>query len=80
MPNNLSYVNVLSHSPPNVIKCLPNSINNLLSQNSSNIKIFDIKEDYQKAFYKSGFKIKLFYKGSNNNSKENNNKNKTETM
>ena len=74
--NNLCYGNVFSNHPPNIIKRLPNSINDLLSNNSSSQEIFDnTKEDCQKAHDKSGYNSKLLYEQSNNgntNSKENN--------
>ena len=45
--NNLSYINAFSNHPPNIIKCLSNSINDLLLRNSSSNEIFDnTKEDY----------------------------------
>ena len=45
--NNLSYRNAFSNHPPNIIKCLSNSINDLLLRNSSSKEIFDnTKEDY----------------------------------
>ena len=45
------------------IKCLSNSINDLLPRNLSIDKIFDnTKEDYQKELDKSGYKTKFLYK------------------
>ena len=55
-------------------------MNSLLSRNSSSKEIFDnTKEDYQKALNKSGYKNKLLYSESNNNtnSKQNNSINNT---
>ena len=47
--NNLSYIYVFSNNPPDVIKRLLNSVNNLLLRNSSRKEIFDnTKENYQK--------------------------------
>ena len=45
--NNLSYINAFSNHPPSIIKCLSNSINDLLLRNSSSEEIFNnTKEDY----------------------------------
>ena len=76
----MSYINILSNHLLNIIKRLPNSVNNLLPRNSSSKEIFDnTKEDYQKALDKSGYKTKPLYKENNNkgNSKENYSKNNT---
>ena len=52
--NNLRYINVFSNNPPNIIKHLPNSVNNLLLRNSSRKEILDnTKEDYQKGLHTS---------------------------
>ena len=75
--NNLWYIIFFSNHPPNIIKRLPNSINDLLSRNSSSRTIFDnTKEDYQKARDKSGYKSKFLY-NNNTNSKEINSINNT---
>ena len=76
----MSYINILSNHLLNIIKRLPNSVNNLLPRNSSSKETFgNTKEDYQKALDKSGYKTKLLYKENNNNSnsKENYSKNNT---
>ena len=74
--NNLSYKHVSSNHPPNIIKRLPNSINDLLSRNSSSKEVIDnTKKDYQKLLNKSDYKLKLLHKensNNNNNSKEKN--------
>ena len=43
--NNLSYINVFSNHPPNIIKRSPNSISDLLSRNSCSKNIFDKTKD-----------------------------------
>ena len=61
--NNLSYKYVSSNHPLTPIKRLPNSINDLLSRNSSSKQVVDnTKEDYQKVLNKSDYKIKLLWK------------------
>ena len=65
--NKLSYLNISSNYPLNIIKSLSNSINNLLSRNSSSNAIFiNTKESYLKALDKSGYKIKPSYAKYNN--------------
>ena len=50
---------MFSNNPPNITKRLPNSINELLSRNSSSKYIFDNnKVDYQRELDKSSY-IKL---------------------
>ena len=50
---------MFSNNPPNIIKHLPNSINELLSRNSSSKYIFDNnKVDYQRELDKSSYKTK----------------------
>ena len=74
--NNLSCMNGFPNHLSNIIKRLPNSINDLLSRKSSIKDTFcNTKEDYQKALDKSGNKSRLLYKESNSNNtnnKENN--------
>lgn len=67
-PNNkVSYINISSNYPLNIIKSLSNSINNLLSRISSSNAIFiNTKESYLKALDKSGYKIKPSYAKYNN--------------
>ena len=61
--NNFSYKYVSSNHPLTPIKRLPNSINDLLSRNSSSKQVVDnTKEDYQKVLNKSDYKIKLLWK------------------
>ena len=63
-PNDqLLYVNTSSNHPPGIIKQLPISVNNRLSNNSSNQQDFDMsKGEYEKALRESGYKnISLTY-------------------
>ena len=59
----LLYVNTSSNHPPQVIKQLPISTSNRLSNNSSNKQVFYIsKGEYEKALRKSGYKnVSLIY-------------------
>ena len=76
--NNLSYINVSSNHPPNIIKRIPNSINDLPSRNFSSKEIFDnTKKDYQKALNKLGYKIKLLYSINSEEKNSINNRSKT---
>ena len=63
-PNDqLYYVNILSNHPPQIIKQLPISISNRLSNNSSNKQVFDKpKGEYEKVLRKSGYRnVSLVY-------------------
>ena len=62
-PNDrLLYIHSLSNHPPNVIKQIPNSIQEKLSKNSSNGEIFNTaKCEYEDALKKSGFKVDFKY-------------------
>ena len=63
-PNDqILYVNTSSNHPPWIIKQLPISVNNRLSNNSSNKQIFDMsKGEYAKTLRESGYKnISLIY-------------------
>ena len=63
-PNDrLLYVNTSSNHPPQIIKQLPTSISNLLSNNSSKKQVFDIsKGEYEKALRESGYEnVSLIY-------------------
>ena len=54
----LLYIHSLSNHPPNVIKKIPNSIQERLSKNWSNVEIFDKEKcEYEDALKKSGFKV-----------------------
>ena len=59
----LFYVNTSSNHPPQIIKQLPISISNRLSNNSSNKQVFDMsKGEYEKALRESGYKnVSLIY-------------------
>ena len=61
--DHLLYVNTSSNHPPQVIKQLPISISNRLSNNSSNKQVFDMsKGEYEKALRESGYKnVSLIY-------------------
>ena len=59
-PNDqLLYVNTSSKDPPQIIKQLPTSICNRLSNNSSKKQLFDTsKGEYEKALRESGYRHK----------------------
>lgn len=63
-PNdNLYYINILSNHPPNIIKQLPVSIADRLSQNSSSERIFNkAKTEYENALRKCGYQTELKFK------------------
>ena len=60
----LLYVNISSNHPPQIIKQLPMSISNPLSNNSSNKQVFEMSNgEHEKALRESGYKnITLIYK------------------
>ena len=63
-PNDqLLYVNISSNHPQQIIKQLPVSISNRLSNNSSNKQVFDMSKcEYGKALRESGYKnVSLIY-------------------
>ena len=56
------YIHSLSNNPPNIIKQLPNSIQERLSKKSSNEEKFNTaKWEYEDALKKSGFKVDFKY-------------------
>ena len=57
-PNDqLLHVNTSSNHPPQIIKQLPTSISNRLSNNSSNKQVFEMsKGEYEKALRESGYR------------------------
>ena len=58
----LLYIHSLSNHPPNVIKQIPNSIEERLSKNSPNEEILNTtKCKYEDALKKSGFKVDFKY-------------------
>ena len=64
-PNDqLLYVNTSSNHPPQIIKQLPISISNRLSNNSLNKQVFDMsKGEYEKVLRASGYRnVSLVYK------------------
>ena len=78
-PNNtLLYVNKQNNHPPSILKNIPISVNERLSELSSSAEIFkDSVRPYQEALDKSGYNYKLNYlPHANNESSENNKKRK----
>ena len=74
-PNdNLLYIYTSSKHPPQIIKHLPDSIEERLSNNSSNEQIFNsVKPEYEKASKDSGYKnMNLKYRARREHRKENN--------
>ena len=60
--NKISYVNVQSNRPPNIIKQLPKTIEQRLSNNSTNETIFNQPARlYEKALSEAGYDVKLKY-------------------
>ena len=60
--NKVSYINVQSNHPPNIIKQLPKTIEQRLSNNSSNETIFNEAAPlYEKALSEAGYNVKLKY-------------------
>ena len=58
--NKISYINVQSNHPPNIIKQLPKSIEQRLSNNSSNETIFNEASPlYEKALSEAAYDVKL---------------------
>ena len=74
-PNdNLLYVHTSSNYPPQIIKHLPDSIEERLSNNSSNQQVFNSgKKEYEKALKDSGYKNgNLKFRAQREHRKENN--------
>ena len=60
--NKISYINVQSNHPPNIIKQLPKTIEQRLSNNSSNETIFNKAAPlYEKVLSEAGYDVKLKY-------------------
>ena len=60
--NKISYINVQSNHPPNIIKQLPKTIEQQLSNNSSNETIFNKGAPlYEKVLSGAGYNVKLKY-------------------
>ena len=60
--NTPCYIHMSSNHPPEFLKRLPTSINELLSKNSSNKQIFDsVKPEYEEELKKSGYQASLEY-------------------
>ena len=69
--NTLLYVHTESNHPPIITKRIPQSIENRLSNISSNREIFNTaKPQYEKALYDAGHRTKLIYKPTRNNHRE----------
>ena len=61
-----NYIHVNSNHPPNIIKQLPNMIQDRLSTNSSNKELFDeAVGPYNEALKRAGYRQKLEYKPKN---------------
>ena len=62
-PNdNLTYINISSNHPPQIIKYLTQTRSETLSRNSSSAEIFEqSKPDYEEALKNCGYKAKLQY-------------------
>ena len=74
-PNdNLLYIHTSSNQPPQIIKHLPDSIEEKLSNNSSNEQVFNsAKPEYEKALKNSGYKnVNLKYGAQKEQRKKNN--------
>ena len=74
-PNdNLLYIHTSSNHPPQIIKHLPGSIEERLSNNSSNKQVFNsAKPEYEKALKDSGYKnVELKYRAQKEQRKKNN--------
>ena len=74
-PNdNLLYIHTPSNHPPQIIKHLPDSIEERLSNNSSNEQVFNsAKPEYEKALKDSGYKnVELKYRVQKEQRKKNN--------
>ena len=64
--NKLQYINTQSNYPPNVIRQIPKTIEQRLSNHSSNEHIFtEAKKPYEKALKESGYNVELSYKPTN---------------
>ena len=72
--NKITYINVQSNHPPNIIKQLPKTIEQRLSDNSSKETIFnEATPMYEKALSEAGYDVKLKY-NPNKNTKQKNRK------
>jgi len=68
-PNNkINYVNASSNHPPAILKQIPKMIENRLSKNSSNAKLFNsIKKEYNDALKLNGYSYEITYANENKN-------------
>ena len=71
-PNsNIMYINKNSSHPKNIIKQIPNIINDRLNKRSSTQENFlKVKSDYESIMEKCGYKEKLHYNNSEQNTKK----------
>ena len=66
--SNIMYINKNSSHPKNVIKQIPNIINDRLNKRSSTEENFlKVKSDYESIMEKCSYKEKLHYKNSEQN-------------
>ena len=72
------YIHISSNRPPQIIKHLPDSVEERLSNNSSNKQVFNSAEsEYEKALKDSGYKnVNLKYRERKEHRKKNNQKRK----
>ena len=68
----ITYINVQSNHPPNIIKQLPKTMEQRLSNNSSNETIFNESAPlYEKALSEAGYDVKLKYNTNKKTKQEN---------
>ena len=71
--NKISYINIQSNHPPNIIKHLPKTIEQRLPNNSSNETIFNEAASlYKKALSEAGYHVKLKYNPNKKTKQEKN--------
>ena len=74
--NKITYTNVQSNHPTNIIKQLPKTIEQQLSKNSSNETIFNEAAPlYEKALSEAGYDVKLKYKPNKKTKQKNRKRN-----
>ena len=70
--SNIMYINKNSSHPKNIIKQIPNIINDRLNKISTTDENFlKVKSDYETIMEKGGYKEKLHYKNSEQNTLQN---------
>ena len=72
------YIHISSNYPPEIIKHLPDSVEERLTNNSCNKQVFNsAKPEYEKALKGSGYKnVNLKYRARKEHRKKNNQKRK----